>query len=163
AAADAQAITRRFDLITRVRSAYFDVLTAQRAVEQNEQILAIAKENLRVARLVQEAGRGIKPDVLRAEIELSQSQIRLNVGQQNRETALKLLANTVGTPDLASRTVTGNLEQPAPKYEWSSALKTLLQRSSELRFAQARIERAQAQVARAEAEAIPNINMRIHP
>ena len=162
-ATDWQIISRRFDLLTRVRTAYFDVLSAQLAIEENEKIIKLAEDSLNAAKKLQAAGGGIKPDVLRAEIELSQSRIRLAIAQQGLTTSWKLLANTVGVADLPARALDGKLDQPAPRYEWQSAVNTMLQRSADLRGAQARVEQAQARLDLAQAEVCPNVNLKLRP
>jgi outer membrane protein TolC len=58
AAADWQALTRWYDVLTRVRIAFFEVLAAQREVHTNEEVVRIAQEGLEVARKLQKAGTG---------------------------------------------------------------------------------------------------------
>lgn len=162
-ASDWQIVSRRFDLMTRVSAAYFDVLSAQLAIAENEKIIKLAEESLNAAKKLQAAGGGIKPDVLRAEIELSQSRIRLAIAQQSLTTAWKLLATTIGVADLPARTLDGKLDRPVPTFEWDAALKQMLDRSADLRSAQARVQQAQALLDRAEAEVIPNVNLKLRP
>jgi cobalt-zinc-cadmium efflux system outer membrane protein len=162
-ATDWQIVSRRFDLMTRVRIAYFDVLAAQLAIEENEKIIKLAEESLNAAKKLQAVGGGIKPDVLRAEIELSQSRIRLAIAQQSLATAGKILANTVGIPELSTRKLEGKLDGTAPHYEWESAVHLMLSHSADIRAAQARVEQAQALLGRAEADAIPNVNVKMRP
>jgi cobalt-zinc-cadmium efflux system outer membrane protein len=156
-------VARRYDLLTRVRLAYFDVLTAQRSVVENQKIIRIAEESLKVAKAFFDAGTGNLADVLRAEIELSQSKIRLEVAQQSLSTSWKLLATAVGTQELPAQSLQGNLEQSAPRYDYRSSSMQMLERSAELRAAQAKVEQAQALLERAQAEVISNISVKVHP
>jgi cobalt-zinc-cadmium efflux system outer membrane protein len=60
-AADWQAITRWFDVVTRVRIAYYEVLTAQQAVEANRQVVRLAEEGLAVAQKLLKGGPAPSP------------------------------------------------------------------------------------------------------
>ncbi len=111
AVADWQAISRRYELITRVRLAYFEVLTAQQDVRENQFLVGLAEEGLEVARAAKRVGTGAEPDVLRAEIELNQSRLGLSIAQERAEAAWKLLAAAVGLPALPS----ASLEEVGPE------------------------------------------------
>jgi cobalt-zinc-cadmium efflux system outer membrane protein len=163
ALADWQAITRRFELLTRVRLAYYEVLTARREVRETEEVLKIAEEGVEVAKKLAAGPTGTKADVLRAEIELSQTRNRLAVAQERADAAWKQLATAVGLPALPPVPLEGDLEQPPPTYTWPAALRTMLTRSSEVQEAQAAIFQAQADLRRAEAEVVPNLHLRVRP
>jgi cobalt-zinc-cadmium efflux system outer membrane protein len=162
-AADWQAVTRWFDVLTRVRAAYFEVLTAQRAVETHEGIVRLAQEGLDAATKLQKAGAGTQPDVLRARVELEQTRVQLGVARQRLEAAWKLLAVAVGVPALPAAELSGDLETIAPAFDWQPALATMLARSSEVQEAQALVLQAEQLVRRARAEVVPNVNVMLQP
>jgi cobalt-zinc-cadmium efflux system outer membrane protein len=161
--ADWQAVTKRFELITRVRLAYFEMLTAQRELETNEQIVKLSQELLDSAKAVERAGAGGRPDVLRAEVELNQSQIRLAVAKQRAEAAWKLLALSVGLPKLPPTPLAGSLDDAAPSYDWCAAASAALIRSSEVQAAQATILQREWRVQREVVEPIPNVQVQAGP
>jgi cobalt-zinc-cadmium efflux system outer membrane protein len=146
-----------------VRMAYYDVLTARREVEENEKIVKIAQEGLAVARKLQKVGIGGLPDILRAEVELDQSRIRLGIAQQRAAAAWKVLLVAVGLPDQPPGSLAGRLEGDVPRYQWPSALVNLLARSSEIQEAQAAILQAEGQLRMAQAQTIPNVQVRVRP
>lgn len=162
-AADWQAITRWFEVVTRVRLAYFELLTAQQEVQTNEEVVRIAQEGLKVAEKLQKAGAGTQPDVLRAQVELHQNQVQLGVSRRRLEAAWKLLATAVGVSALPGNFVLGSLEQTAPVYDWQPVLETVLTRSSEVQEAQSLVLQAEQLVKRAEAEVCPNLRLLVRP
>jgi outer membrane protein, heavy metal efflux system len=97
-AAQWQAVTRRFELEARVRSAFYEVLTAQRELSETEAVVKIAAENVEASRKFEQAGRGSRPDVLRAGVEPEINHNRLIAAKKRLEAAWPLLANTMGTP-----------------------------------------------------------------
>src|SRR5262249_3656081 len=54
AAAEWQALTRWYDVVTRTRLAYFEVLTAQRAVRTSEAIVGLARQSLDPAKALEQ-------------------------------------------------------------------------------------------------------------
>jgi cobalt-zinc-cadmium efflux system outer membrane protein len=162
AAADWEAVTKRYELITRVKLAFYEVLVAQREVKESEELLRIAEDHLKATEQI--APRfGTRMDILRSRIELDQSRIRLATARQRAEAAWKLLAASVGVPDLQQKPLEGTLEARPPVYAWQPALQAVLTRSSEVQEAQARVLQAQAEVARAFAQVHPNVHASIRP
>jgi outer membrane protein, heavy metal efflux system len=162
AAADWQAVTRRFELITRVRSAFYEVLAAQREARENEEIVAIAERGLKAAETLARTV-GSQTDVLRARIELEQGKIRLATSRQRFQAAWRLLAVSIGDPDLKPRQLEGTLDAPVPAYVWESTLAVVLTRSSEVQEAQALVQQAESELGRAYADVCPNVHLKIHP
>jgi len=156
-AANWQAVTQRFNVLTRVRLAFFETLTAQRELETTQQIVKLSQELLEAARTAERAGIGARPDVLRAEVELNQSQIRLAVAEQRAEAAWKLLALAVGMPDLPPQPLAGSLDDAVPQYDWQAISLAALIRSSEVQAAQAGVLQSEWALRRALVEPIPNV------
>jgi cobalt-zinc-cadmium efflux system outer membrane protein len=163
AAADWDAVTRWYDVATRVRLAYVDALAAQLEVKANRDLVGIASEGLAVAEKLEKAGAGSQPDVLRARLELEQSQIRLGVAQRRQEATRRLLAVAVGVPELPCSGLAGTLEVPAPVFAWQSLVENVLSRSSEIQAAEALNQQAERLLARARAETTPNFYVQVRP
>src|SRR5439155_559321 len=81
AAADWAAVTKWFDVMTRVRLAYFEALTAQAEIKSAEDVEAIAKLGLATAQKLQKAGAGARPDLLQAQVELNASALRVSLAR----------------------------------------------------------------------------------
>lgn len=163
AAADWQALTRWYDVVTRIRLAYFELAAAHRDVAANEQDVRIAEEGLSVARRLQQAGVGTQPDVLRALVDRDQNQIQLAVAQQRLHTAWRQLAVAVGVPALPPGEPASDLEAAAPRYEWEPVRQAVLERSSEIQDARAAVRQAEAQLRRALVENVPNLQLQAQP
>jgi cobalt-zinc-cadmium efflux system outer membrane protein len=162
AAADWQAVTRRFDLMTRVRLAFYETLAAQREVKESEELLTIAEAHLKLTEQI--APRfGTRMDILRSRIELDQSRIRLSTARQRAEAAWKLLAAAIAMPEMPPTALDGNLDALPPHYAWQPVLIAVLNRSSEIQEAQAMILQAQAELQRAQAEVHPNVHVMARP
>lgn len=160
---DWQALTQWYLVVTKVRQAYYEALTATRDVETNEDLVRIVQEGLDDAIKLEKAGAGARPDVIRARVELEQNRIRLIQARQRLNAAMKLLAAAMGVPALPPGRLTGNLEDPSPRYEYQSALATALMRSSEIQEAQALQFQAERLLRRAEVQKIPNLMLMARP
>jgi cobalt-zinc-cadmium efflux system outer membrane protein len=160
---DWQATTRWFDVVTRVRLAYVELLAARREVRAQEESVRIAGEGHATAIRLAKAGVAAKPDVLRAEVELDQTRALLSVSRQRLDAAHRLLAAAVGVPELPELPPDGGLEPPVPVYEWQPALDTVLARSSEIQEARALAEQAARLLRKAEADRCPNVFVTFRP
>ena len=154
-AADWQAVTKRYDVVTRVRSAYYELLTGLRERDTLIDIVAISEKALQAAERLEKAGAGNRPDVLRAKVELEQNKLKKEISERRVEAARQTLLTTLGRPTLALDRLTGNaadLEQTPPDYEWKTMLDCLRDTSSDLQEARALVVQAEKLVARAEAQ-----------
>ncbi|HQR05628.1 MAG TPA: TolC family protein [Gemmatales bacterium] len=158
-----QAITKRFELETKVRSAFYEVLTAQREVSENETIVKIASENYDASQKIEKAGRGSQPDVLRARVELESNQNRLIAAKKRLEASWPLLANTMGMSGVAFVPLEGDLESTKPNYQVGTLQETVLSNNSELMQWQASIGEAEKLATRARLENVPNVDLKVHP
>jgi cobalt-zinc-cadmium efflux system outer membrane protein len=162
-AADWQAMTRWFEVMTRVRQAYFEVLTARAEVQANEEVVKLAEDGLSAVRKLHKAELATQPDLLRAEVELEQSQVRLRSAQQRARAAWKLLATAVGVPDLPLARLKGTLDGKVPEYEWEPVVGTVLTKSSELQEAEALVGQNERLLTRAVAERVPDLKVSVRP
>ncbi len=163
AATDWQAMTRWYEVVTRVRLAYFEVLTARGEEQVAGEVLKLAEDNLQAARKLQKAGAGTQPDVLRAEVEAEQGRLRQATARQRATASWKLLATAVGVPDLPQSPLSGTLDGDVPKYEWVASVCRVLTQSSEVQEAQALVGQAERLVARAQAERVPDFKLSVRP
>jgi cobalt-zinc-cadmium efflux system outer membrane protein len=166
-AADWQSLTDWYDLRARVRAAFYELLTAGGDVKANREIVRITEQALGAAKRLEKGGTATRPDVVRAEVEHEQSQVRLNVAERRLEAAGRLLAAAVGVPALPcgpdGPLIVGNLEGLTPVLEWKPLLETMLTRSSEVQQANALALQAEGLLNRAEADAWPNPSFTVRP
>ena len=162
-AADWQAMTRWFDVVTRLRLAFYDLLTAQREVQVGKELVEISQKNLAATKELSKSGVKNQPDILRAQVDLEQNGIRYRTSLARLEAAQRLLVNAAGVRSLPSLDIAGNLEAPTPDFAWQPVLEWVLVRSSEIQEAQANVMQAEAVVLRAQREVIPNIKLDLRP
>ncbi|MBI1917093.1 MAG: TolC family protein [Planctomycetes bacterium] len=162
-AVDWQAVTRWYDVAVRVRSAYYEALTAWREVQTNEAAVRLAVQGLQAAEKPEKAGAGTRPDVLRAEVQRDQARARLDVSRRRFEAAGRLLAAAVGVPHLPGGPLEGTLNAAVPDYDWPVLLGTVLTRSSEVQEAQALVVEAEHNLHLAIAQRTPNVTVQVRP
>ncbi len=163
AAMDWQAITRWFDVLTRLRLSYVDVLTAQQEVRAYQEIVKLSTDGYEAAVMLRKKGQGTEPDVLRARVELEQSNIRLGVAQRRAEASWRQLTLSVGLPRLEYGELAGRLDSPSPDFDWQPLVDTVMVRSSEIQEAQALNRLAEGLWRRAKVEPIPNVLVQVRP
>lgn len=161
--ADWQAVSRWYDVLTRVRTAYFDLLTVQREVRTLQEAVKISQQGLDAARKVLKAGTGTQPDVLRALVELEQSRTQMRVAEQRQEAAWRMLAAVVGLRELPGARPQAAFEPIAPAYEWEPVLQAVLSGSSMVQEAQTAVQQADEQLRLARANKYPNVNLSVRP
>ncbi len=162
AVADWQALTSYYEVVNRVRIAYYDVLLARREVQVNEELARIAEEAVEVAKKLL-AATGSRIDQLRAQIELDRTRFQLAAARQRERSAWQMLATAVGVPSLLPRAVEGTLDSPPPDYDLQAVLRTMLTRSSEIQESQAEVLKAQQELQRAFAEIVPDLQLKLRP
>jgi cobalt-zinc-cadmium efflux system outer membrane protein len=151
---------RKYDVLTRIRRAYYEYLGWEYTTRVHAENVAALQKGVAITRKNVEKG-GIAPrvDLLRLEASLNEARINQDRSRINAETAWRRLAAEVGSPDLPLPGAAGGFPETIP--EWK--LKTLEQRvlavSTELRQASLEAERSRLEVERARAEAVPNVQV----
>lgn len=161
--ANLKAQARFFDLVARVRSVFYDNLTAQQEVETAREVLRIAQDGLSSAEKLQKAGIVGQPDVLRAQVELEQSKVKVIVAEQHVQTNWRLLANVLGQKDLQMQPLVGSLQEGIPDYDFQQIRQTMYDVSSDLEAARTSVAQAEVAVQRAEAEVTPDLQLQVRP
>jgi cobalt-zinc-cadmium efflux system outer membrane protein len=160
--ADWQALARWYDVLTRTRLAYFDLLTARLEVTTTQEIVALARLDLEAARKLLKAGAGVKPDELRALVQLDQSLVQEYIARQRLTAAGQMLIAAVGVPDLRVASVAGPFP-PVPEYDWQRVLEIVLTSSAPVQEAQAAVLQAEELHRLAVAERCPNMRVQVRP
>ena len=165
-AADWQAITRWFDVVTRVRLAYFEYLTALYERDTLARIVDVSSKAHDAARNLEKAGAGNRPDVLRAKVEFEQNQLKRDVSLRRVEASRQNLLTALGRPPVALETIETNrkeLERAAPAFEWRPMIEWLHSESAELNEARALIGQQERLLVKSRADVFPDINVTAIP
>ena len=104
---------RRVELVREVKSAFFEVLAAERLVEVAGELVRVAEASAATARKRVAAGAAADQEQLRAEIPLEQARMDLAGFQRDRVTARQTLALRLGRPELIEVPVAGALAETA--------------------------------------------------
>lgn len=147
----------RQEVLLRVRSAYLNLLKAERLWEVAQQSLEQTRAHLKVAQAMFEAGVVARFDVLRAEVEVQNAEERLLQAENGVALAKAALNNAMGLPPespLEVEPLTGEL-RPTPTYEES--LEQAYRQRPELAALKAQWQAAQEQVRAARAGQRPTL------
>ena len=151
---------QRQRVVSNVRRVYFQSLTVNRRIEVQERLAALASEAVSITAQLFNVGAADRPDFLESEIEAKRAQLDLNAAK-NRGAALRQqLAAVVGSADVAGRSLTGTLEEALPEIVRTTALRTLLDDSPQIRAARAEVARSQALTALARRDTFPDLFLR---
>ena len=146
-------------VINDVRSAFYEVLAAQRTVELSERLVAIGREGVRTAEALFRAQEVSRVDVLQARIEADSAQILAEKARNRHRAAWRNLAVVSGAPDMPPAPLAGNIQDGLAGLTWEESINRVLGNSPVLSEARAGVARAQARVAREMAERIPNLDL----
>lgn len=159
-AAEVQACAQRLRVANAIAEGYFEVLAAQRSVENHRRLKLNAEEGFKTTEQLVNVGQANEPDLLQAKVEVQ----RATVALRNAETRLRRdwerLVAVVGVPTLALQPVSGALEPEGLPLGKDEALAKLLEESPELAMARIEVKRDQIQLQRERREPIPNVTVR---
>ncbi|MBD3368142.1 MAG: hypothetical protein GF405_08250 [Candidatus Eisenbacteria bacterium] len=89
--------TRR-QVILNVKSAYYGLLKAEELRDVQEEALGLAREQLRKTQSLYDLGSASKSDLLKAKVQVAQSELALITAERSAETARASLRLTMGVP-----------------------------------------------------------------
>jgi cobalt-zinc-cadmium efflux system outer membrane protein len=159
-AAEVNASTQRLRVVNELAIAYFDVLAAQRSVENHRLQLENATTAARTTEELVNVGQANQQDLLQAQVEARQARVALRTAESRLQRDREHLATAVGLPALPSRPLAGSLEPDAPTLGRDEALARVLADSPELELARIEVKRDQIQLERERREPIPNLTVR---
>lgn len=148
---------QRLRILSSVRQAYYSVLLAERRIEVQEHLAALASVAVGVTAQLFNVGAADRPDYLEIEIESRRLQLQLNRSKNERFAMRAQLAALTGVREVADRPLAGSIDAAIPNLEKEQMLRTLLEQSPELRAARAELERTRAVTARARREPFPDL------
>jgi cobalt-zinc-cadmium efflux system outer membrane protein len=161
--ADWKAQIRLFEVVTKIRTAFYEALAAQQQFLASQEIQRIAQDAHSTAEKLLKAGIVGQPDVLRAQVELEQSNISLQNVRERRTLSWRLLATALGKADLPEQELQGSLQDPVPAYAFKDVTAAVFEVSAEIQAAQAAIAQNEIALTRAEADVIPDLQVQFRP
>jgi len=145
------------ETVHRVLSAYLDVLTAKDSVRVAEQGVADAREHLRIAEAMEEAGMGLASDVLRARVFLARAESSLVAAETRLALARTALGLAMGEP----RGTRVDAAGPVPPLPEAGSLEARIgavgANRSDLKAFSARIANAETNVTYERSGYLPNV------
>lgn len=151
---------RKFDVLTRVRRAYFEYLGWRYTVEASERIVTSLEKSVAVLReqvdVVKDRPR---VDLVRSQSVLEEARTNLNRQRASRDAAWRQLTAEIGVPGLPQTDAPPERPDAVPRWEAESVLQRVLAANTDLKQAAAETERARLEVERARAEAVPNVTL----
>jgi cobalt-zinc-cadmium efflux system outer membrane protein len=150
---------RRFEVLTRVRRAYYDYLGWVETSEAHDQVVAALEKAAQHTQNVLKAGLGLPADLPRIQALLEEARINQARSRIQRDAAWRQLAAEVGVPDLPVPKPAGALSQPVPHWDLDFVTNRILTSHTDLRRASLETERARLEVERARAETVPNVQV----
>jgi cobalt-zinc-cadmium efflux system outer membrane protein len=158
--AELLALSQQYRVLNGVRMRFYELLALQRMIELHRRMVENAEESLRTTREMFNTGQANRAEVLLSEVQVNDVKIAL-LTLQNRYPALwQNLSALLGSPQLPTAPLEGQLEAEGPSLDWDSSLSRLLQDSPELQAAQAHVVHDQITLQRERVQPIPNIQLR---
>jgi cobalt-zinc-cadmium efflux system outer membrane protein len=151
---------RRFDILTRVRRAYYDYMGWLDTARVNEESVAALERSVEITRqLVERVKSRPLTDLLRLEALLEEAKINRARSRINLQRAWRHLAAEIGVPCLPPPAAIDDLTEPIPLWEANAILQRVLAVHTDLRQAALQAEQARLAIDRARAEAVPNFTV----
>ncbi len=150
---------RKYELIAEIRSAYFDVLVADRRVEIVGELVKLATQSYEQTETLLNAKRASELDLLQMRVELNRARAEQDAATKERDAAWRRLAAVSGVPELLTARLDGSLESPLPEYDVDVAQEYIIEAHPEVTAARVAVERAELALRRARAAAIPNVTI----
>ena len=150
---------RRVELVRDVKSAFYQVLAAERLVEVGGELVKVAESSASTARKRVVAGAAADQEQLRAEIPLEQARTELSGFQRELTTARQNLALLLGRPDLTEAPVSGALAETADLGLLEQGPEKWLSNHPNVTAVKTSRDRAELELRRARLEPYPDVRM----
>jgi cobalt-zinc-cadmium efflux system outer membrane protein len=151
-------VGRRFDVLARVRRAYYDYLGWQATLRASEVVVASFEQGVADTRELVEV-RKLRPrtDLLRIEALLEEARLNRERTRTNLEGAWRQLAAEVGVPQLIPPAAAGGLPESVQSWDLETVVRRTLAASADLRQAVLEAEQARREADRARVDWVPNV------
>ncbi len=162
-AARAGFVAQEYALATRVTRAYFAGVSAQEQLQKREELVALASQLRDAATSKVVAGTATMADQLRAEVVHEQALIELDSARFELESAMEVLASTIGVDSGIDLELESSIEQFPDLPSRESLLSATLEVNSRISLARIAVERARRTHKLARSNAAPDLVASIGP
>jgi cobalt-zinc-cadmium efflux system outer membrane protein len=149
----------RFELLARIRSAYFDVITTQMRIDILKKLVAIANASVEQGNKQLRGAEAARLDVIQFEVERERLLAELATTEKELPALYRRLAAIIGDPSLPLPKVTGSIDIALPSYELEPLIRFVVDNHPEKQSAIIGISRAQLQLEREKVEPYPNVTL----
>jgi cobalt-zinc-cadmium efflux system outer membrane protein len=150
---------RRLELVRDVKTAFYQVLAAERLVAVEGELVKVAESSAATARKRVAAGAAADQEQLRAEIPLEQARTELSGFQRELVAARQTLALLLGRPDLTAAPVSGALAETASLALLDQGPEQWLPSHPSVLAVKTSRDRAELELRRARLEPYPDVRM----
>jgi cobalt-zinc-cadmium efflux system outer membrane protein len=159
-AASVAALGRQFEVLTRIRRAYYDYFGWQHLAQVNDEVVNALQAGVEsTQRLVEEVQSRPRMDLLRLQALLEEAKINQARSRINVQAGWRQLAAEVGLPCLPLPASAAQAAEPVPRWDADAVARRVLAAHTDLWQAALDTERARLAVERARAEAVPNVTV----
>ncbi len=150
---------KRFEVLTRVRRAYYDYLGWKETARVNAKNVAALEEGLASTEKLVIGGQAPPVDLLRLRALLEEARIDEARSRVSAEASWRRLAAEVGIPPLPLTAANEDFPKTIPQWDWQNVEQRVLTIHTELRQAGLGVQRARLEVERARADVVPNVQV----
>lgn len=149
------------DITTKVKKAYFNVLTGQDELKFAKENVEIAKSIMKLSTERFKVGDIAKIEVLKAEIELSNAKMRVKEAERNNLNSVKKLQTAMGVPDISINNLFPISTADTPSLSLDKLNDLLLKNHPALKARKKAVDLSLIKISEAKRMAIPDINATI--
>ena len=142
-----------------MRTAFYDLLVAQRGVELAQQLVEISDKGVEIAEARIAGLQGTRIDLLQARVESNRAQVANRNAENRLQAAWQELTSVVGIPQMQRTNAGGDFRPGATELDADAMLQQIIGSSPQLAAARQEMGRAQAALRRARAEPTPNVDV----
>lgn len=156
---DAEA--QRMRVLNDLKTRYFELLGAQKAVVLTKDLVRIATEGYETTERLNQVQQASRKDLLQAKVQMNTVRLNLREAEHRYDSAWSGLTVLIGMPDLERAPVVGELDVEIADLDWGECWRQLEAHSPQMQAALARVQFARSELARESVEAIPNLNVQV--
>jgi cobalt-zinc-cadmium efflux system outer membrane protein len=159
AKAQAELAAAQQRVVNDVRTAYYDVLVAQRGLDVTGALVRIAEDSTNVVKRLWDRGESSESDWRQARVEANMIRIKQATAVNRHLAAWRQLAVLVGDPCLPPGELVDDLQNGVAEVDWCEVVERTLAASPEVAAAWSEVERSRWALRRAEVEPLPDVTL----
>jgi cobalt-zinc-cadmium efflux system outer membrane protein len=159
AKAQAELAAAQQRVVNDVRTAYYDVLVAQRGLDVTNALVRIAEDSTNLVKKNWDRGESSESDWRQARVEANMMRIKQATASNRHLAAWRQLAVLIGDPCLPPGELVDDLQNGVAELEWCEVVERTLGASPEVAAAWSEVERTRWALRRAEVEPLPDVTL----